>query len=117
MSQFEPATGNLPRKDGEPIFAEPWNAQALAMADLLIKSGRISPSDWAASLGSEIAAASAAGRPDNGENYYRAVLASLERILVTGGSITREELEERRDAWEHAYLHTPHGHPVDLSAR
>lgn len=114
MSLPEPATGKLRRKDGEPIFAEPWNAQALAMADLLIKSGRISQSGWAESLGAEIAAAMAAGHPDSSETYYNAALSALENLLVAKGSVSRDELEQRREAWEHAYLETPHGKPVKL---
>ena len=114
LSPLEPATGHLPRKDGEPIFAEPWNAQALAMADLLIKSGRISPSDWASCLGAEIAAAHAAGHPDNSDTYYQAALSALEHLLVAQGRVSRQELEQRQEDWEHAYLATPHGKPVNL---
>ena len=115
MSLLEPATGKLRRRDGEPIFAEPWNAQALAMADLLIKSGRISQSDWAEALGAEIADAWAADHPDNSETYYNAALSALERLMVAVGSVSYEELELRREDWEHAYLETPHGKPVNLN--
>lgn len=114
LNLLELATGKLKKRNGEPIFAEPWNAQALAMADLLIKSGRISPSDWAESLGAEIAAAAAAGHPDNSDTYYNAALSALEHLLVTEGSLSLQELEQRREDWEHAYLATPHGKPVSL---
>jgi hypothetical protein len=44
------------------------------------------------------------------------VLAALERVLVENGAVTRAELDEREEQWEHAYLRTPHGKPVELAA-
>lgn len=114
MSELEPVTGMLRKKDDEPIFAEPWNAQALAMADLLVKSGKILQSDWAETLATEIVVAKAAGHADTRETYYMAVLSALERLLVAKDSISYSELEQRREDWEHAYLATPHGQPVAL---
>ena len=43
--------GDLKRKDGEPVFSEPWHAQALAMADLLVKAGKFSRPLLAKSFG------------------------------------------------------------------
>jgi nitrile hydratase accessory protein len=104
----------LKMKDGEPVFGEPWHAQALAMADLLVKSGTISQSRWTETLGAEIAAARVADGPDDGEAFFRAVLSALERLLAESGNITRAERAERQEEWEHAYLRTPHGQPVEL---
>jgi len=106
--------GNLKKKDREPTFAEPWHAQALAMADLLVKSGKISGSRWAETLGSEISAAKAAGEPDDGETFFLAALSALERVLAEDGSVTPPELARRQQEWERAYLRTPHGQPVQL---
>jgi nitrile hydratase accessory protein len=106
--------GPLKRRDGEPAFAEPWHAQALAMADLLVKSGQISAARWTDTLGSEIKASEKSGAADEPETYFRAVLSALERLLASDGRITRSELEAREHAWEHAYLSTPHGQPVKL---
>jgi hypothetical protein len=34
---------------------------------------------------------------------------------VTGRNLAAsEELNARKDAWKNAYLHTPHGRPVEL---
>jgi hypothetical protein len=106
--------GFLKAKDGEPIFGEPWHAQTLALADLLVKSGAISSARWAETLGAEIQALNA--DPDDCETYYRAVLASLERLLAENGDVTATELDEREHQWERAYLRTPHGRPVELAA-
>lgn len=109
-----PDLSHLAAKDGEPAFGEPWHAQALALADLLVKSGRIPPARWAEALGAEIAALSAA--PDDSETYFRAVLAALEHLLAELGAVNATELDERERQWERAYLATPHGQPVELAA-
>ena len=109
-----PELGFLRAKDGEPVFGEPWHAQTLALADLLVKRGVTSPARWAETLGAEIKALNAA--PDDRETYYRAVLATLERLLAENGSVTPAELEAREHQWERAYLRTAHGKPVELAA-
>jgi nitrile hydratase accessory protein len=109
-----PELSFLKAKDGEPVFGEPWHAQTLALADLLVKSGAISSARWAETLGAEIKALNAA--PDDRETYFRAVLAALERLLAENGSVTHAELEDREHQWERAYLRTPHGKPVELAA-
>jgi nitrile hydratase accessory protein len=109
-----PELGFLKAKDGEPIFGEPWHAETLALADLLVKSGAISSERWAEALGAEIKALNA--EPDDRETYYSAVLAALERLLAENGSVTPAELYEREHQWERAYLRTPHGKPVELAA-
>ena len=108
-----PKLSFLKAKDAEPVFGEPWHAQTLALADLLVKSGAISSARWAETLGAEIQALNA--DPDDRETYYRAVLAALERLLAENGDVTATELEEREHQWERAYLRTPHGKPVDLA--
>jgi hypothetical protein len=109
-----PEFGLLKARDGEPAFGEPWHAQTLALADLLIQRGVISAARWAETLGAEIAALKAA--PDDRETYFRAVLAALARALEETGAVTSAELDEREHQWERAYLRTPDGQPVELAA-
>ena len=109
-----PELGFLKARDGGPVFGEPWHAETLALADLLVKSGAISSARWAETLGAEIKALNA--EPDDRETYYHAVLTALERLLVENGSVTPAELHEREHQWERAYLRTPHGKPVELAA-
>jgi nitrile hydratase accessory protein len=113
LNSREPSPGFLKAKDGEPVFGEPWHAQTLALADLLVRRGAISAARWAETLGAEIKALKAA--PDDRETYFRAVLGALERLLAENGSITAAELEEREHQWERAYLRTAHGKPVELA--
>jgi nitrile hydratase accessory protein len=114
LNRPELGSGFLKAKDGEPIFGEPWHAQTLALADLLVKSSAISSARWAETLGAEIKALNA--EPDDRETYFRAVLAALERLLAENGDVTAAELDEREHQWERAYLRTPHGKPVELAA-
>jgi len=102
------------RMDGEPVFDEPWQAQVLAMVDSLVSGGVISPGLWSDSLGAALKDASASGAADTIETYYRAALLALEKLLDHGGEVPAVEVTLRRDAWEQAYLDTPHGQPVNL---
>lgn len=86
----------------------------MAIADLLIGSGTISQSQWTQTLGEELRLASLAGSADDTSTYYTAVLSALERILDAGGNVSCVELARRREEWRRAYLHTPHGQPVEL---
>ena len=84
------------------------------MADLLARSGQISPTSWAEALGAEIEASAVSGATDDAEGYFGAVLSALERQLHESGKVPEAELHAREHAWERAYLRTPHGQPVTL---
>lgn len=100
----------------EPVFAEPWHAQVLAIADSMVKAGHFPAADWAEALGAELCAAEARGEADTADTYYRAALAALERLSATHADIPAEAQQDRKAAWERAYRNTPHGEPVLLSA-
>ncbi|WP_210335896.1 nitrile hydratase accessory protein [Ensifer sp. ENS09] len=112
MSRSDPGSAHLTR---EPAFAEPWHAQASAMANLLVASGVISGAHWSETLGAKLREAQLVGQPDDTDTYYRAVLSALESLLDQARAISGNELIQRRDAWERAYLRTPHGQPVVLN--
>ena len=97
-----------------PPFAEPWQAQALAIAQGLQDSGVISAGQWSEALGAAIRRAQAAGDPDLGDTYYLHVLDALEHLLADAGLVSRPSLERRKSEWEAAYRRTPHGQPVEL---
>jgi nitrile hydratase accessory protein len=104
----------IPRDDDGPVFREPWEAQAFAMALTLHERGLFTWNEWAAALADEIKRAQAAGDPDTGETYYRHWLASLERMIASKGVASRETQHRYRDAWDHAADRTPHGTPIEL---
>jgi nitrile hydratase accessory protein len=106
----------LPRDEGGPVFTEPWQAQAFALAVKLSEQGHFTWKEWAAALADELKAAENRGEPDDGTHYYEHWLAALERLVVEKGLTDREAMRERKEAWTEAYLHTPHGKPVELNS-
>jgi nitrile hydratase accessory protein len=108
------ALPQLPRDEGGPVFAEPWQAQAFALAVKLSEQGHFTWKEWAAELAGELAAAAKRGEPDDGSHYYDHWLAALERLVQAKGLLEGAALVERKDAWADAYRHTPHGRPVEL---
>ena len=97
-----------------PVFREPWEAQAFAMALALHERGVFTWAEWAETLGAQIKRAQAAGDPDTGETYYRHWLAALETLVAAKGVATSEVLTRYRDAWDRASDRTPHGKPIEL---
>ena len=108
------AVPSIPRDSEGPVFREPWEAQAFAMALALHDRGLFTWPELAATLADEIKRAQAAGDPDTGETYYRHWLNALERIVAEKGIATRDTLHRYRDAWDHAADRTPHGDPIEL---
>ena len=106
----------LARTDGEVMFDEAWQAQALGLADCLVHAGVISASQWAEALGEALRDAVRAQAPDDMETYYNAVISALEALLQRSGTVGAREVAARKAQWERAYLTTPHGQPVELRA-
>lgn len=104
----------IPHDSYGPVFREPWEARAFAMALALHDAGLFAWTEWAATLGEEIKKAQGAGDPDTGDTYYRHWLATLERIVTEKGVTTPEALARYHDAWDHAADRTPHGAPIEL---
>jgi nitrile hydratase accessory protein len=106
-----------PAGPAEPVFREPWEAQAFAMTLLLEARGAFSWAEWAQALGEEIRRAQHAGDPDSGETYYRHWLAALERMVTAKGIVSPAALVEARDAWSRAAARTAPGMPITVSAQ
>ena len=108
------AVPSIPRDTEGPVFREPWEAQAFAMALALHERGLFTWPEWAATLADEIKRAQQAGDPDTGETYYHHWLAALERLVARSGVATAETLARYHDAWDQAADRTPHGQPIEL---
>jgi nitrile hydratase accessory protein len=74
--------GSIPRDDGGPVFREPWEARAFALAVELNRHGHFTWKEWSQALGNRIASA---GPDDGGERYYEHWLAALEDIMEERG--------------------------------
>ena len=105
----------LPRDEEGPVFAEPWQAQAFALAVKLSEQGHFTWTEWAAALADEVKAAAGRGEPDDGSRYYEYWLAALERLVAAKGLVGPVAMRERKEAWADAYRHTPHGKPIELA--
>lgn len=98
----------LPKDADGPVFAEPWEAQAFAMAVKLNEAGVFGWGEWAETLGSELK--SQPQRP-----YYESWLAALEKLVEAKGVMSEAERLARVAAWDRAARATPHGQPIELS--
>ena len=102
--------------DEEPVFEEPWEAQAFALVLRLSEQGLFQWSEWSAALATEIRHARETGDQDLGDTYYHYWLAALEKLLLEKSVLDSEAVKSRIEEWRRAYLNTPHGHPIELSA-
>lgn len=122
MTDFAVAAGaaaralpGLPRDDDGPVFAEPWQAHAFALAVTLHARGVFTWPEWASALAAEISRAQQHGDPDRGDTYYLHWLAALERMIATKGVASADTLMRYHDAWDRAADRTPHGRPIELT--
>ena len=113
------ATPSLPLAEDGPYFDEPWQAQAFAMAVRLSAEGHFSWPEWAQYLGAEIASDHGGRGGASGDPiavYYRQWLTALEKLVADKGLASPTELAGRKEDWRRAYLNTPHGQAIELSA-
>src|SRR4051812_30724441 len=101
------ALPRLPRDEDGPVFAEPWQAQAFAMAVNLAEQGHFTWTEWADALARELAGAVRRGEPDDGSHYYERWLAALEKLVAEKGLADPAVLHARKEDWAAAYRTTP----------
>ena len=75
---------SLPRDEGGPVFAEPWQAQAFALAVRLSAQGYFTWKEWAAALADELKSAADRGEPGRRLPLLRA---------LAGGARTSRDCE------------------------
>ena len=103
------ASPGIPRDAEGPVFEEPWQAQAFALAVQLNAEGAFTWSEWAEALARELARDPA----DDGSRYYDHWVAALETLAAERG-LAASDLATRKAAWAEAYRRTPHGSPIEL---
>lgn len=105
---------SIPRDDEGPVFSEPWEAEVFAMTLSMHEQGAFTWKEWAALLSESIRTAQQQGDPDLGDTYYSHWLTALEHMIVHKHIGSRSQLDQLRNAWDHAARHTPHGQPIEL---
>ena len=94
-----------------PVFAEPWQAQAFALAVALHQCGLFTWSEWAETLSKEVAKPGAA---QDGSDYYQHWLAAIEVLLSKKGVAAPDMIDALSASWQRAAHATPHGKPIRL---
>ena len=102
---------SVPLKTDEPVFREPWQAQAFALTVALAERGLFSWSEWADALSAEVRRPDAAS---DGHDYYERWLAALENLLSIKRVADTGDIEALAAAWRRAAHATPHGKPILL---
>lgn len=110
----QPPVPGLPVDGDGLVFAEPWQAQAFAMAVALHQRGVFDWPQWSLALAEQIGAAQAAGDPDTGDTYWLHWLATLETMVARHRLAEPETLQQYRIGWDRAAHRTPHGQPIEL---
>ena len=87
-----PALKPLASVDGDPVFDEAWQAEALAMADSLVNKGLFSAIAWSDALGQTLKAAEARAKADTQQTYYNCVLETLEKLIADNSEINAATL-------------------------
>ena len=108
------AFGPLVTQDNDAPFAEPWQAQVMALAFAASQKGVFSPTQWSEALGAELRRSEVDGAMDDRTSYYQAALRALQKLLLASGKLSHETVAHREAEWRRAYLNTPHGMPVEL---
>ena len=81
----------VPRKNGELVFAEPWQGRAFGMAVALSEQGAFAWEEFRQELIAQVAAAERRG---GSFEYYEVWLATFERLLAAKGLVSGAEVEE-----------------------
>lgn len=111
MNRRDRAEAKLPEALDEPVFSEPWQAEAFAMTVALHERGLFSWSEWAEALSAEVKKPDAA---EDGSDYYERWLGALEKLVAAKGVAGKSEVDAVAAAWERAAHATPHGKPIVL---
>ena len=102
----------LPRSaEGDPVFPEPWAAEAFAMTVHLNAKGLFSWSEWAAALSAQLYKP---GRAEDGSDYFDCWVAALSELLVSRGISDAETILALQQSWQRAAEATPHGQTIEL---
>ncbi|MCF6368288.1 nitrile hydratase accessory protein [Rhizobium halophilum] len=102
----------LPKSpEGDPVFPEPWTAEAFAMTVHLHERGVFSWTEWAEALSTEV---HRPGRAEDGSDYFDCWVEALSALLGAKGIADGEQVLGLQRSWQRAAKATPHGQPIEL---
>jgi nitrile hydratase accessory protein len=102
----------LPKSaEGDPVFAEPWQAEAFAMTVRLQERGVFSWSEWAEALSQELYRP---GRRADAGDYYECWVAALTRLVSELSIASMQDIDRLTSSWQRAAEATPHGQAIRL---
>ena len=110
-SELSQSPGLPKSPQGDPVFSEPWAAEAFAMTVHLHETGVFTWSEWAASLSTEL---HRPGRPEDGSDYFDCWVEALSALLVGRGVADASVILDLQKSWQRAAEATPHGKPIEL---
>ena len=83
-----------PRSNGELVFQAPWEGRAFGLAVAMNHDGRYEWTDFAGNLVAEIAESE---KSRASQVYYEQWLAALEKLAISRGMVSKEELDARTE--------------------
>lgn len=98
--------------EGDPVFAEPWQAEAFALTVHLHERGLFTWSEWAEALSTEV---KRPHRNPDGHDYYDAWVEALSSLLENKGIADAGTILGLQHSWQRAAEATPHGKPIELA--
>lgn len=102
----------LPRSaDGDPVFAEPWQAQAFAITVHLHQKGLFTWGEWADALSGQL---HRPGRAEDGRDYFDGWVEALTGLMIEKGLADEATVLSLQRSWQRAAEATPHGSPIVL---
>ncbi|RUM24479.1 nitrile hydratase accessory protein [Rhizobium vallis] len=110
-SQLSQSPGLPKSPTGDPVFPEPWAAEAFAMTVHLHEKGVFTWGEWAACLSTEL---HRPGRAEDGSDYFDCWVAALSDLLVSRGVAEASVILDLQKSWQRAAEATPHGKPIEL---
>jgi nitrile hydratase accessory protein len=106
-------TPGLPRsEEGDPVFAEPWQAEAFALTVHLHDRGLFTWAEWAEALSAEV---KRPHRDPDGHDYYDCWVEALSSLLESKGVADAATILDLQQRWQRAAEATPHGEPIALA--
>ena len=101
-----------PRRNGELVFAEPWESRAFGLAMTLHEAGAFDWEEFRQRLIARIAEWERSAEPGECYQYYRCWLEALEQVLVDSAVVTADavrrkgvEVAARPAGWDHDHDH------------